>query len=133
MVLTTSASSGPPGSHFTSLTDAPATVKTAGIGCSAGPGNPPLLRPRPRRARRSWPRILRISLVAAAIALLAGGARAGHELPFYPGYYPQEIRIDAVAPGAAGALLAKSALHAYVGGDPFAGRKVPANIGTSSS
>ena len=38
-----------------------------------------------------------------------------------------------MAPSAAGALLAKSALHAYVGNDPFAGRKVPANIGTRES
>jgi len=63
----------------------------------------------------------------------AGVALAGHELPFYPGYYPQEIRIETVAPAAAGPLLARSALHAYVGADPFAGRKVPVNIGTSES
>jgi hypothetical protein len=83
---------------------------------------------------RGWPGVLRL-LVAALVAasLPAGGARAGHELPFYPGYYPQEIRVETVAPSAAGALLAKSALHAYVGSDPFDGRKVPANIGTSES
>ena len=74
-----------------------------------------------------------LAALVAAASLPASGARAGHELPFYPGYYPQEIRVGTVAPSAAGALLAKSALHAYVGSDPFDGRKVPANIGTSES
>src|SRR5262245_65994596 len=69
----------------------------------------------------------------AAMALAASDARAGHELPFYPGYYPQEIRLETVAPATAGPLLAKSALHAYVGDDPFAGRKVPANVGSADS
>jgi hypothetical protein len=60
-------------------------------------------------------------------------ARAGHELPFYPSFYPQQIKIDAVEPPAAAPLIAKSAMHAYVGGDPFAGRKLPADIGTVES
>ena len=83
--------------------------------------------------RRGRLGLLRILAVLAVASLPASGARAGHELSFYPGYYPQEIRVETVAPSAAGALLAKSALHAYVGSDPFAGRKVPANIGTSES
>jgi len=76
-------------------------------------------------------RVLIVLLAAASIP--GGGARAGHELPFYPGYYPQEIRVETVAPAAAAPLLAKSALHAYVGDDPFAGRKAPANIGAAES
>ena len=84
-----------------------------------------------RRGRLGVLRLL--AALAAAASFSASGARAGHELPFYPGYYPQEIRVETVAPSAAGALLAKSALHAYVGSDPFDGRKVPANIGTSES
>ena len=84
-----------------------------------------------RRSRLGVLRLLTVLIVAASLP--TSGARAGHELSFYPGYYPQEIRVETVAPSAAGALLAKSALHAYVGSDPFAGRKVPANIGTSES
>jgi hypothetical protein len=71
--------------------------------------------------------------LTAAISASDDRASAGHELPFYPGYYPQEIRVETVAPGAAAPLLTKSALHAYVGDDPFAGRKVPANIGSADS
>ncbi len=70
-------------------------------------------------------------LTLALILLLAAGAppaRAGHELPFYPGYYPQEIRIEALSPAAAAPLLRNGTLHAYVGGDPFAGGRLPAHV-----
>jgi hypothetical protein len=60
--------------------------------------------------------------------LAAGSAEAGHELPFYPSYYPQEIRLEAVDPGAAPAELEKGALHAYVGRDPLAGGALPASL-----
>ena len=83
---------------------------------------------------RPGTRVLRlVPVLVLAAALSASGVLAGHELPFYPSYYPQEIRIETVAPAAAGPLLAKSALHAYVGADPFAGRKTPATIGTAES
>ena len=70
-------------------------------------------------------------LARALILLLAAGAapaRAGHELPFYPGYYPQEIRIEALSSVAAVPLLRNGTLHAYVGGDPFAGGRLPAHV-----
>jgi hypothetical protein len=70
-------------------------------------------------------------LTRALILLLAAGAapaRAGHELPFYPGYYPQEIRIEALSPAAAVPLLRNGTLHAFVGGDPFAGARLPAHV-----
>jgi hypothetical protein len=70
-------------------------------------------------------------LTLSLILLLAAGAcpaRAGHELPFYPGYYPQEIRIEALSPAAAVPLLRNGTLHAYVGGDPFAGGRLPAHV-----
>lgn len=75
-------------------------------------------------------------LTLALVLLLAGGAppaRAGHELPFYPGYYPQEIRIEALSPAAAVPLLRNGTLHAYVGGDPFAGGRPPAHVAVVES
>jgi hypothetical protein len=59
-----------------------------------------------------------------AVAVVAGvtAAWSGHELPIYPSYYPQEIRIDTVAEGQAADLLAAGKIQAYVGGVPrFAG------------
>lgn len=52
-------------------------------------------------------------------------AWAGHESPFYPSFYPQEIRLQVVSPAAAGRPLAHAAIHAYVGADPFAGHAAP--------
>jgi hypothetical protein len=60
-------------------------------------------------------------------------ARAGHELPFYPGYYPQEIRVETLTPAAAVPLLRNSTLHAYAGADPFAGGRLPANVSAVES
>ncbi len=50
---------------------------------------------------------------------------AGHESPFYPSYYPQEIRLQVLSPAAAGRPLERAAIHAYVGADPFAGHAAP--------
>jgi len=68
-----------------------------------------------------------------ALVLSAAPARAGHELPFYPGYYPQEIRLETLTPAAAVPLLRNSTLHAYVGADPFAGGRLPANVSAVES
>src|SRR5439155_14133279 len=85
-----------------------------------------------RLARRSARRACR-GLALLATPLLAAllhpaGVGAGHEMPFYPGYYPQEIRIETVAPAAAASRLRKSELHAYLGADPFSGRKDPVDV-----
>ena len=74
-------------------------------------------------------------LLTLALLLLVGvsPARAGHELPFYPGYYPQEIRIEALSPAAAVPLLRNGTLHAYVGGDPFGGGRLPAHVTAADS
>ena len=76
---------------------------------------------------------IRALTLALALAAGASPARAGHELPFYPGYYPQEIRIEAVSPAAAVPLLRNGTLHAYVGADPFAGGRLPAHIASVDS
>lgn len=74
-------------------------------------------------ARSFWVkpgRALRRGGAAGGLAMIAllSSTRAGHEFPFYPSFYPQEIRIAVLAPQAAGEALARHRLHAYVGGSP---------------
>jgi hypothetical protein len=62
--------------------------------------------------------------------LLATAANGGHEVSYYPSFYPQEIRIEPLAPRrAAQEFLSKTdALHLYVGSAPdFAGQP-PAHV-----
>jgi hypothetical protein len=87
------------------------------------------------RAHVGSSRYLR-GLARAAIVVLAAAttpAEAGHELPFYPSFYPQEIKIETVPPAAAAGRLQDSTLHAYIGADPFAGRPVAADVIASES
>ena len=54
----------------------------------------------------------------AALFVVVGlvtGAEAGHEIPYYPSFYPQEIALGVADAAAAPRLLAKNAIHAYVG------------------
>ena len=69
----------------------------------------------------SFPALLLLALVLTC----PGHVQAGHEMPFYPSYYPQEITIETLAPAAAAAQFEKKPLHAYVGGDPWGGRPLP--------
>ena len=59
-------------------------------------------------------RVFAVLLVVAAVA--PGLAEAGHEIPYYPSFYPQEIALAVADPAAAPRLFAKNAIHAYVGG-----------------
>jgi len=79
-----------------------------------------------------WLPGLAVPLITACF-LAIGHAEAGHELPYYPSFYPHEIRIEAVDPASAGARLQKNSLHAYIGGDPFGGGKPPANVSYAES
>src|SRR5262245_38331798 len=88
-----------------------ASARRAAPGVSPGPR---------RRVWLAWPLLL--SLVAAL------PARAGHEIPFYPSFYPQEITVLSAAPETALRLLEKKTLHAYVGPDPFKGAPPPAHV-----
>jgi hypothetical protein len=72
--------------------------------------------------------LVRVLTFVSALAAGAAPALAGHELPFYPGYYPQEIRIESLPPAAAAPRLRDGTLHAYVGADPFAGGRLPAHV-----
>lgn len=65
--------------------------------------------------------------------LATSPAAAGHELPFYPSFYPQEIRIETVDPATAANRLPRSDLHAYVGEDSFGGGPPPANVSPAES
>jgi hypothetical protein len=57
-------------------------------------------------------------IVVLSGSLILRPARAGHEFPIYPSYYPQEIWIESVNPGAAPRLLLDGSIHAYVGDIP---------------
>jgi hypothetical protein len=78
----------------------------------------------------------RVALLAATLAASLSPAtpvRAGHEFPFYPAYYPQEIALSVLAPDAAPAKLADGSLHAYLGADPFGDQAVPATVARAES
>ncbi len=77
-------------------------------------------------ARGKGAPILGGALLVAALQ----AAQAGHESPFYPSFYPQEIRIETLDPGAAAAGWNKARVHVYVGGDPFSGSPPPADAAT---
>lgn len=77
---------------------------------------------------RSVAAVVLIVLLASSIP-----AQAGHESPFYPSYYPQEIRVEVVDPAAAADLLQRASIHAFIGEDPFPGRAVPPNLSVIES
>ena len=60
-------------------------------------------------------------------------ARAGHELPYYPSFYPQEIRLETVRPDVAAARLQNHTMHAYIGGTPLFGAPIPADMRSVAS
>jgi hypothetical protein len=67
------------------------------------------------------------ALLVAGV-LCAAMAEAGHEITFYPSYYPQEIAVRFTGSGTAVTLLRQNKIHAYAGGNPFGDRAVPAHV-----
>jgi hypothetical protein len=63
------------------------------------------------------------AIVLVIALLVASPAGAGHEMTFYPSFYPQEITVRFVEPPGAAVLLAKHALHAYAGADAGGGTR----------
>ncbi|HEV8641892.1 MAG TPA: hypothetical protein VGV13_12395 [Methylomirabilota bacterium] len=72
-------------------------------------------------------------LVFVALVSASGRAGAGHEIPFYPSFYPQEIKLEVMEPAAAARLLQKKSLHGYLGADPFAGGVAPPHVAYAES
>src|SRR2546426_10309363 len=70
-------------------------------------------------------------LILAAGLVLLGVAHAGHEFPFYPSFYPQEITVEALDARSAVQRLAKGTLHAYAG--EIAAQANPAKIASVAS
>jgi hypothetical protein len=72
---------------------------------------------------------IRVSTLTAALCG-ATASWAGHEVPYYPSFYPQEIRIEPVDPDAAGREFAnpRDPLHAYIGAAPRFAGAVPAGL-----
>jgi hypothetical protein len=66
--------------------------------------------------------------LAVGLAFL-GMAHAGHEFPFYPSFYPQEITVEALDAQTAARRLAEGTLHAYAG----TLEKAPAKTGAVAS
>jgi hypothetical protein len=60
-------------------------------------------------------------------------AHAGHEVPFYPSFYPQEIRIEPLAPDVAARELAATKLHAYIGAAPRFDAAPPTHLKSAES
>jgi hypothetical protein len=63
---------------------------------------------------------LRATLCCAALLTAVPAAQGGHEVPYYPSFYPQEIRIEPLDPAAAAKeFLSKTApLNLYIGASP---------------
>src|SRR5512145_1828246 len=70
------------------------------------------------------------AIAAAGVALL-GAAHAGHEFPFYPSFYPQEITVEALDAASAAQRLANGTLHAYAG--EIAAQATPAKTASVTS
>ncbi|RMF91072.1 MAG: hypothetical protein D6736_05710 [Nitrospinota bacterium] len=69
-----------------------------------------------------------IGTLLVSLFILFTPVRAGHELPIYPSFYPQEIRIVTVDAREAAAQLPKAAIHAYIGPEPAFDSSPPDNV-----
>ncbi len=74
------------------------------------------------------PRRVRAGFILGAGLGFLGLAHAGHEFPFYPSFFPQEITVEVLDAQTAAQRLAAGTLHAYAGSD-LATPVDPAKIG----
>jgi hypothetical protein len=108
------------------------TQKTAPVSIERAPTRRPLgiggIRSSARVGARACGSPRCVAIVCSVVAILCPlSGRAGHESPFYPSFYPQEIRIETLDPVTAAAEWPKTRVHAYVGDEMFAGIPVPAD------
>src|SRR3989442_3980757 len=68
------------------------------------------------------------SLLCIVSWIVLTAAEAGHELPYYPSFYPHEIRIEVVPPEVAATRLQQGTLHAYIGATPHFSEPPPAHV-----
>ena len=78
---------------------------------------------------------LRATLCCAALLAAAPATEAGHEVPYYPSFYPQEIRIEPLDPAsAAKEFLSKTApLNLYLGASPRFDGQAPSFVKSAVS
>jgi hypothetical protein len=69
-----------------------------------------------------------VSLLLILSGIMLTPARAGHELPYYPSFYPHEIRLEVMDPGTAAHRLRDNTLHAYIGATPPFAAQVPGHL-----
>ena len=105
----------------------PSPEKTAGSKGRSPAGAPRDPCRRGTCARGRW------LLLAAGFLIIAGESSAGHQVGHYPSYYPDEIRIDAIDPAAAGKALGEETLHAYIGAAPGFTGPLPEHVKPVSS
>ena len=74
-----------------------------------------------------------VSCAVVVATVLA--AQAGHEVPYYPSFYPQEIRIEPLDPQRAAKEFAnaRDPLHLYLGTSPAFGSDPPAGLKSATS
>jgi len=74
-----------------------------------------------------------VAAVFVAVVFTTRAAEAGHESPFYPSFYPHEIRIETLDPAAAAAEWPNARVHAFVGDELFVGGEAPADAAVVES
>jgi len=81
-----------------------------------------------RRKRAVFTDAAPAALACLAVLILSPRAHAGHEIAYYPSFYPQEITLKRVDPATAAARLAGNDLHAYIGAAPKFSGAVPRHL-----
>lgn len=74
-----------------------------------------------------------VNLLCIVSCLVLIPAEAGHELPYYPSFYPHKIRVEVVSPEAAATRLQQGTLQAYAGATPCFSAPPPAYVSAVSS
>lgn len=71
---------------------------------------------------------MRAAAVVCFAVFFSSPAHAGHEIAYYPSFYPQEITIQTLDPASAAKRLSENILHAYLGAMPKFTGAVPEHL-----